>query len=453
MFRVLAIALTILSAQAAGGEPCVAEEYAIGPRFPRPSSANPVVVVLGSSTAAGAGASSLRDSWAAGLQERLARYGFELVNRSIPGTATAESLARFSADVTPHKPAFVFLVTSPLNDNFLAAPALAIERYRQNTLGLIERVRRIGAVPILMTMYPNVRFSRLELDFVDLWTEIAEAMGWPVLNFMSSVSDPAGAWIPGSHADGIHPSNPGHRQMLEAIPDSLFPAVFGESELVDESTEPGSWLAAETGGEPVVLRLRLATPLESFTLAAFFRDPAISETVGYLAAEGESSLRLSRSYDRLEVWSGHDLLWSRFAPGFGWRHLALSYQAITGRVLVTVDGVQWGELWAPAGLRFASASAAGNCAGCAIAHWFAYRSFMHLKELLPLAGHRAPRRSLEFHSALNTDPDQADLPNSAQTLSRITPVGQWRLDRETHPPPCAHRRFEETANHRGDPPR
>ncbi len=428
-------ALVLITVTAA----CVAEDYLPQKNLPKPEDVNPVVVVLGSSTAAGVGASEASEAWAAGLEKRLAQRGFTLINRSIPGTATAESLARFAMDAAPYRPAYVLLTTSLLNENFLAAPVLALERYRQNTIGLIERVRRIGAVPVLMTMYPNVRFGRFELDVIGQWTAIAESMGWPLLNFMSGVSEPDGSWIAGSAADGIHPSSAGHKQMMDAIPDSMFSAILDGGRQAAESMDDGSWQAPDSAGEPVSLEVKLAGEVESFTLAAYVLDPARSEAVTYLQSNGSMPLRLSRRLDRLEVQAGEETLWSRSAPGFGWRHMAFAYQSLTGRITVSVDGVRWGEAWAPAGLRFRSIRAAEGCMGCGIAHLLVYRSYLHPGEASELAGRRVLNRSLEFGGALNAAPPDGVYRGFAPTLSQLHFNGAWRLDRESFPLRCAAR--------------
>jgi len=415
---------------------CVAEDYALARPMPKPESGNPLVVVLGSSTAAGVGASHPPEAWAAGLEKKLAQRGLKLINRSIPGTATAESLARFAVDVTPHRPAFVLLTTSLLNENFLAAPFPALERYRQNTIGLIERVRRIGAVPALMTMYPNVRFGRVELDAIEQWTAFAESMGWPLFNFMSSVSEPDGSWIGGSAPDGIHPAAEGHRQMLDAIPESMFSAILASEKPTADLGSDGSWQAPGWGDEPVSLEVELAGEMESHTVAAYVLDPAVSESVTYLQSNGSTALRLARRFDRLEIQAGEEVLWSRSAPGFGWRHIAFGYQSLTGRITVSIDGARWGEAWASAGLRFRSVQAAEGCLGCGIAHLLVYRSYLHPGEASSLAGRRVLNRSLEFGAALNTAPANG-IQGFAPTFSELHLNGAWRLDRESFPSRCA----------------
>jgi len=416
---------------------CVLEGYSTVRLVPSPETANPVVVILGSSTAAGVGASRPSASWAAELEQRLGERGIRVANQSVPGSSTGESLERFERDVVPYQPAFVLLTTALVNENFLADAAAALERYLTNTAALIDRVRQIGAVPALMTMYPHNRYTPAQIELIGRWTRAAELTGWPVLNFMSPVSDSWGRWLRGLSADGVHPVDPGHRQMVEAIPDSLLAALLREQRDVSQSQNQASWRAPEEGETPNPLRIRFERPVSSWTVAAYFRDPALTEEIDYFEALGEQPIRLARRMDKIELWAGSERVWRRTAPAVGWRHFALSYQALTGRILVAVDGAAWGEAVVPENAMFRAISVAGSCRGCNVAHLLAYRANLHPLELSALAGTEVFRRSLDLRVELNTEPSQWGGVNLAQTLSSLEVEGAWMLDNERFPPPCA----------------
>lgn len=397
-----------------------------------PENRNPVVVILGSSTAAGVGASQPSASWAAGLEQRLAAHGIRVVNQSIPGCSTAASLARFDRDVTPHRPAFVLLATSIVNEGVLADPAGAFDRYALNTAALIDRVRQIGAIPVLMTMYPHNLYSPASIELVRRWTDIAESTGWPVLNFMSALSDPEGRWLRALTLDGVHPVDAGHRQMLEAIPDSLFPALLREQPDPPHPPGEGSWRAPEDAAGDHSLRVRLHRPVSSWTVAAFIRDPAMTEDVDYFVVSGERPIRLARRWNRIELWAGEERIWARTAPPFGWRHFALAYQALTGHVRVLIDGALWGEAAGPVDAVFDAVNLAGRCRGCNISRLLVHRTNLHPRELAAPAPCPALRRSLEFRSALSVD----SVANEAQTLTTLEFDGPWSVDRDSPPPVC-----------------
>jgi lysophospholipase L1-like esterase len=397
-----------------------------------PESKNPVAVILGSSTAAGVGASQIAASWAAGLEQRLLKRGIGVVNQSIPGASTADSLARFDRDVLPREPAFVFLATSIVNEGMLADPAGALARYTANTAALIERVRQAGAIPILMTMYPHNAYSPAHVEALGRWMEYAESTGWPVLNFMSTVSDPERKWLRGLTADGVHPVDAGHRQMLEAIPDSLLVSLLGEQPAPATEAPRGSWRAPGDSEGEHALRVQLDRPASSWTIAAFIRDPALTEDVDYFAADGEQPVRLARRLNRLELWAGAERIWTRSAPAYGWRHFLLSYQALTGRLVVSIDGAQWGEAAGPVDATFDAARVAGRCRGCNVAQLLVYRANLHPQEFAALGRCSTHRRSLDYKSALNA----GEAINEAQTLTSLEFEGAWAVDNDRFPPAC-----------------
>ena len=70
----------------------------------RIGAAQKTIVILGSSTAQGVGASTYARSWAGLLTSAVAPRGWTVQNVSISGSGTAGSLARFDQDVTPLRP-------------------------------------------------------------------------------------------------------------------------------------------------------------------------------------------------------------------------------------------------------------------------------------------------------------------------------------------------------------
>lgn len=120
------------------------------------------VVIFGSSNGTGLGASgysgdptaangcaSPPTSWAGLLRTALKAIdnSWEVINRSISGSGTAASVARFWTDVAPYRPSHVVLCTHPLNDN------IDTQLILRNTELLCRMCDQIGAVPILRGAY------------------------------------------------------------------------------------------------------------------------------------------------------------------------------------------------------------------------------------------------------------------------------------------------------------
>ncbi|WIA96398.1 SGNH/GDSL hydrolase family protein [Curtobacterium sp. MCBA15_004] len=72
-------------------------------------------------------------------------------NAGVGGNTTAGMLARFDTDVTPYAPSVVVIVGGT-ND---VGQGVAIATWQANIKALVAKVRGIGAVPVLGTIYPN----------------------------------------------------------------------------------------------------------------------------------------------------------------------------------------------------------------------------------------------------------------------------------------------------------
>jgi acyl-CoA thioesterase I len=122
----------------------------------------------------------------------------------IPGDTTTDMLARFSGDVEAWSPRVV-VVLGGTND--LAAGRTTEEVL--DTLGkLVERVRDLGATPVLGTVPPRTDgdYAERVADLNGAIRAAGEDDGIVVIDFFSVLTDGAGGWQPGSTADGVHPT-------------------------------------------------------------------------------------------------------------------------------------------------------------------------------------------------------------------------------------------------------
>ncbi len=205
---------------------CATSEFPSPPDLPVLSSPKPRVLILGSSTAEGYNASQYPLSWAGRLTLALRSVGIDVVNASISGTNTANSLQRFDRDVTPRQPSFVILSTSILNENFISDPSGALNRYLTNLRLLVERVRALPAVPVVITMYPSDRYGGAHIELLRQVDRRIEELGVPLLHFGANVSDEQGRWLPGMSGDGVHPTDLGHEMLFDSIPITLFGSLL-----------------------------------------------------------------------------------------------------------------------------------------------------------------------------------------------------------------------------------
>lgn len=405
-----------------------------------PAAGSRKVVVLGSSSAAGVGASRYDLSWVGLLTFELRNRGFEVINSSISGSGTGSSLARFDADVTPHQPDFVVLATSIFNEGFVNAPQSAWTRYVANTRELIRRTRDLGAIPILVGMYPSDFYNTTNIALISQLYRTEETLGVPVWDFWSIVSDPAGNWLPGLTRDGLHPTDAGHSYFFNSIPLSLFDVAYNPSQANIDST-PGAWQtpSAEEGRELGRVDIRLDRASDSWTSAAWIQDAGENDWRVYLrlgSDQGER-YRVERHGSELVLREGEsEVLHSPVpaGPDRAWRHVAVSYQFATRKLRVYLDGASVGELLTSQAEPASLFEFGSGCANCSFSDLVVYRSNLDPDQIAQIMTGLIPRRSLEFWSPLR----ETGLPlwNLARTNPVWTITGDWQYVPGSSPLPC-----------------
>jgi hypothetical protein len=199
-----------------------------------------VIVILGSSNAAGWGAGSITGvdpagpawaspptSWAGLLTSTLSPLGFSVINRSVGGSDTAASIARFVTDVVPHRPEYVFLSTGLFNEpNSLGSKAqcnAAAVTYLRNISTLVRMCESIGAKVILSTVTPRNHGNGDAYAAAKSVSISLCEFGYPVADFTSTMDDGSGGFVAAAATiDGAHVGDVGHLHYYYAIEPSWF---------------------------------------------------------------------------------------------------------------------------------------------------------------------------------------------------------------------------------------
>lgn len=235
------------------------------------------IVVLGSSNGAGVGASTYAadpvspytsepaTSWVGLLRAALGST-WTIYNRSITGSNTASSIARFWTDVAPYRPSHVILATALHNEGY------DVQAFVRGQAELVRLCRLIGAIPIVRgpsayntspaTYYPRMLDARNQLD----------ALGVLQIDALSTLDAGDGTFVSGStyHAgDGLHCNDAGYAAIFSAIDLGMFQRSSQPAPLI---RPPGTWKidAAATLGDAMLINTTtgLAQALSSFTMRA-----------------------------------------------------------------------------------------------------------------------------------------------------------------------------------------
>jgi lysophospholipase L1-like esterase len=108
------------------------------------------VVAFGDSITAGEGIPEGHPNWTDLLKNR---FNLKLINSGIGGNTSSQGLERLDKDVLSHKPDFV-LINFGMNDHVMEEknkPKVAIKLFEENILEILNKVKGIGAEPILVT--------------------------------------------------------------------------------------------------------------------------------------------------------------------------------------------------------------------------------------------------------------------------------------------------------------
>jgi hypothetical protein len=327
------------------------------------------------------------------------------------------------------RPDYVVLSTSIWNEGFAGRPQSAIEQQSKNLAVLVEMVKSHGAKPVIVGIYPGTVANASTLEFVELVYQAAESLDAEVWDFWGGTADSSAGWLTGMSKDRIHPTDAGHRAMFESIPTSYF-AVESARRGGGEAEGTRAWVDPRGSAEsPSTILVSPSGPVQSWTLSAWIEDGASVEEHSYFGA-GEA-IRLSRQNGLFVVAeAGQPVLISR-APTDGaertWTHVALSYQAASGRLQLYLNGIPSAEgttMQPTEGIgqfRFG-----GGCRGCAFRQVTLFRSPLSPGAMGSLSKDGRIRRSQEFHAALDDDPARG-AQNLAPTLGSAIVVGEWVL--------------------------
>jgi lysophospholipase L1-like esterase len=304
------------------------------------------IVVVGSSTAGGSGASRVSNGWVALWQASLAGSGIELVNISIGGHSSADALGRLSGDVFPLKPTDVVLATNIFNDGMAGRrwqPVL--DSYVRNTDESIKRIRSFGARAWLQGQYPCSSYQDGQesgLEQLYLYYESRGILLWDCWNTTNDPDRPSD-WMPGLSVDGVHPTDLGHRLLFQAIPPG-FARQMSSSQLIalkDRLYCSGSWDVDAERQNTDDMPLALIGDINSPSVCVYFdiSPTRIGEGTVTLFEDLSNGVRVEMTVGEVRIVVSGRVEWRLpFVPQSNTHYpFAYSYHGPSGRVSVWLN--------------------------------------------------------------------------------------------------------------------
>jgi dipeptidyl aminopeptidase/acylaminoacyl peptidase/lysophospholipase L1-like esterase len=202
------------------------------------------IVMLGDSITKGVRSGvTTEQTFAAYLEKVLHEKGIaaRVTNSGVGSETTTLVLARLERDAISPRPRIVTIMYGT-NDSWIdqgkRETRLTLDEFRDNTVQLVERLRRAGITPILMTEpshgkksapnglgeHPNLRLEK----YVAATREIAKELGVPLIDHYAdwTAAESKGQDLTDWTTDQYHPNPTGHAHMAEVI----LPAILNQIE-------------------------------------------------------------------------------------------------------------------------------------------------------------------------------------------------------------------------------
>ena len=401
------------------------------------------LLVLGSSVAAGTGASQTSEAWAYRLQDLMQNHAplapgstvvWQLNNASVGGDTTSKVLARFQADVVTAHPAtkMVIIALSLANEGLVGAsnPDAVYNSFKSGLTQIIKLCRDQGYYPMLSLVYPNGGYTASEYGYVKKMNLLLNTWNLPSINLLGALDDGSGRWAAGYFYDGYHPNSLGHGELFYAVVPSLFDAIAAGKTSGPLLQGTNGYLRLQRDAAATSpLRFTPPQTLHSFTLSFRVR----SSNPGTIAAVTAGATRATldmRANSLVYIGPGGvETSIPLTATDGHWHDVALSHRYATATSLVFVDGVLSGTVadnYIPDGFVVGGAAAAAGRALAPLQADFQdvciYRAAWTQDEAMAQHGGALQQASLEICAPLaDAAPHAAAaLENRAQSLASLT---------------------------------
>jgi len=224
LLRHAAVAMALLGLVACGGGSDAAPAE---PRVP-PLVAPGTWAVIGSSSAAGAGASD-GHAWVVQLQSTVQGSGVQISNLAHGGTTTYQGLptsatpvvgrpapdAAVNVDAALSGTPKLVLVSYPSNDTALG---YVVDETLRNLLAIRAEALANGAAVVLLSTQPRALTSAQLAQLPQIDTGLRAAVGDCFVELREALAGPDGRLAPAyDSGDGVHPNDAGHALIFQRV--------------------------------------------------------------------------------------------------------------------------------------------------------------------------------------------------------------------------------------------
>lgn len=299
------------------------------------------ISVFGSSVAHGTGATD--DHGYAYLYNQLMRqrfssgtskWPFQLSDISIGGNTSRDLLNRYH-DLIYDLGRYVIFGISLGNEGIHnnSRPDAIFERWRDNMQKLISMARTDGKIPVVMNNYGRADFTSKDYSYVRRLNLLIHEWDVPSVNLLGAIDDGKGHWAQGYEADPYHPNSLGHREMMYAIPPSLFDALAQGKPLPVRDTQQEMLLSRGQS-----LSFTPEPTIHSFALSVTLRGSERGRVITLKTSGKEARIGINRDHKAYYRTPSGDSIVSQVPLDNKARHtITLTHRYAQRRTLFYVD--------------------------------------------------------------------------------------------------------------------
>lgn len=387
------------------------------------------ITVFGSSVANGQGATN--------FQGYAYRYGklletrfnkdrspnpFAISNISIGGNTTASLLNRYS-DMLNDFGKYVIIGLSMGNEGLHEASdkEAVFNRFRDNMLQLIEKVRSDGKIPVIMNNYTRSDYTSADYSYIRKINMLIHEWDVPSVNLLGAIDDGEGRWASGYSADNGHPNTEGHTELFYAMVPSLFDALCADKPQPERNMTHS--LDVDSNH---IITFKGEESLSSFTLSIRMKGPYTGQLIsfesgrhgnyfGKVIAEEDGKITYD-SPTKTDFTSRRVCL-----ADDEWHDITLTHYYANGKTTLYVDNAVIGstsETLVPGTFTIGNPDAEGN-AKFAVSELSFWRSGMNGSEVNAIIDGKMLKSSLEIYSPMTLDGSEESLDNEGVLIANL----------------------------------
>ena len=341
-------------------------------------------------------------------------YAFETSDICIGGNTTTHLLNRYH-DLVYDLGRYVVFGVSLGNEGIhnSSRQQEVANQWCNNIQRLAEMARNDGKVPVVMNNYGRRDFTAKDYNCVKQTNLKVQQWDMPSVNLLGAIDDGAGHWVKGYENDAFHPNSLGHKEMMLAIPPSLFDALAMGKTVPerDKSKE----LTLSRGN---TLRFTPEGMVHPYAISLVIQGGDRGRLVTLTGTNGRSAwIGVNRDHKVYYCAASGDSIVCPIPLEDNVRHtITLSHRYAARHTLFYLDteGLEVDERLQLASVCIGDATSKGTRRK--LSELFFWRSALNHDEIVALAKGNMLRSSLEIYAA--TDNEEKDsLTNLAQSMN------------------------------------